>query len=365
MSSAPTPAPSAPAPAPLSRWRWFKRIIAILVLGAAILVAIPLATEWVSFRRGHSLTDDAFVEAHIVNIAPEAVSGRVIRFTADENDRVEAGQVLAEIDPTPYRDQLDVAKAKLATTEAELKRQEISLAHLRDDVPLQIEISKRAHDAARADRAKADESLKVTEDDVERGIDEAKAALDAAKADLALAQIEYDRFADLAKQDAVPQRKWDEVKRGRDAAAAQVRLGEAKLARAKGDRGKIEVARKTLDSAVTGVAKAEKSVDLAVTGNQQIAETEQLVVVKRQTVEEARRAVAAADDTLGYTKIKAPFPGVVVRRARNLGDFASPGVAVLSLYNPDLLYVTANLEETRLRRVAPAPRVPLAHAASG
>jgi membrane fusion protein (multidrug efflux system) len=329
------------------------------VVAAAVLVAIPPATEWVTFRRGHSLTDDAFVESHIVNVAPESVSGRVIRFTADENDRVEAGRVLAEIDPTPYRDQVEVAKAKLATAEAELKRQQLSLAKLRVDVPLQIEIAKRTLDAARADRAKADESLKVTEDEVERGIDEAKAALDAATADLALAQIEYDRYSDLAKQNAVPQRKWDEVRRGRDAAAANVRLAEAKLAKVKGDRGKIEVARKTLEAAVTGVAKADKSVDLAATGNEQIAETEQLVVVKRQTVEEARRAVAAAEDTLGYTKIKAPFPGVVVRRARNLGDFASPGVAVLSLYNPDLLYVTANLEETRLRGVAPGNTVRL------
>jgi membrane fusion protein (multidrug efflux system) len=44
---------------------------------------------------------------------------------------------------------------------------------------------------------------------------------------------------------------------------------------------------------------------------------------------------------------------VIVRRYRHLGDFASAGVAVLSLYNPDLLYVTANLEETRLPGVMP------------
>jgi membrane fusion protein, multidrug efflux system len=352
------PTPAAPPTPPRSWWRWPRRALLLIVLAAATVAVLP-AAGWVSYRRDHSLTDDAFVETHIVNIAPESVSGRIVRFTKDENDRVEAGQVLAEIDPTPYRDQVDVAKAKLATAEAELKRQELALARLRSDVPLQIEIAKRTLAAARADRAKSDESLKVTEDEVERGIEEAKAALDAAKADVALAQIEYDRFADLAKQNAVPQRKWDEVRRGRDAAAANVRLAEAKLARAQGDRGKISVARKTLDSSVAAVGKADKSVDLAETGNEQIAETEQLVVVKRQTVEEARRAVAAAEDTLGYTKIRAPFPGVVVRRARNLGDFASPGVAVLSLYNPDLLYVTANLEETRLGGVAPGSGVRL------
>jgi membrane fusion protein, multidrug efflux system len=49
----------------------------------------------------------------------------------------------------------------------------------------------------------------------------------------------------------------------------------------------------------------------------------------------------------------------VVKRYRNLGDFASPGVAVLSMYNADLVYVTANLEETRLPGVAPGNPVEL------
>jgi membrane fusion protein (multidrug efflux system) len=144
-------------------------VVLAVVLAAAAVAALPPAAAWVKYRRGHSLTDDAFVETHIVNVAPEGVSGRVVRFAADENDRVEAGQVLAEIDPTSYRDQVEVAKAKLATAEAELKRQEISLARLKVDVPLQIEIAKRTLAGARADRAKADESLRVTEDEVERG----------------------------------------------------------------------------------------------------------------------------------------------------------------------------------------------------
>jgi multidrug resistance efflux pump len=47
----------------------------------------------VTYRGRRSLTDDAFVEAHIV---PESVSGRIVRFTADENDQVEAGLALAD-----------------------------------------------------------------------------------------------------------------------------------------------------------------------------------------------------------------------------------------------------------------------------
>jgi membrane fusion protein (multidrug efflux system) len=60
-----------------------------------------------------------------------------------------------------------------------------------------------------------------------------------------------------------------------------------------------------------------------------------------------------AEDQLKYTLVRAPFPGVVIKRYRHLGDFVSAGVSILSMFNPDLVYVTANLEETRLPGVSP------------
>src|SRR5207248_1334241 len=167
----------------------------------------PFAYEWVQYRRSHSITDDAFVESHIVNVAPQAVSGRIIRFLVDENDRVESGQVVAEVDPVPYRDQVAVARAKLDTAEAELRRQQEALARLRIDVPLQVEVAKRTQATVQADRAKADEGLKLTREEVARGIDEARAGLEAAKADSTLAQQEYDRFTALYRQEAVAERR--------------------------------------------------------------------------------------------------------------------------------------------------------------
>jgi membrane fusion protein (multidrug efflux system) len=107
------------------------------------------------------------------------------------------------------------------------------------------------------------------------------------------------------------------------------------------------------------VEKAAKNVELAETGHDQIREVELLTVVKAKTVEEARRGLASAETLLGYTQLRAPFPGVVVKRYRHLGDFASAGVAILSMYDPDLTYVTANLEEDRLRGVAPGNPVEL------
>src|SRR5262249_50961628 len=81
------------------------------------------------------------------------------------------------------------------------------------------------------------------------------------------------------------------------------------------------------------------------------------VMQARANLQQARSDLDQALLNLRYTSLRAPFPGVVVKRYLNLGDFASPGVAVLSMYNPDLTYVTANLEEDRLPGVAPGSPV--------
>ena len=99
------------------------RLIALALVVAAVAAGMPSAIRWVDDRRSHSITDDAFVEAHIVNIAPQLVSGRIVRLLAEEDDRVVQGQVMAEIDSISYRDKVNVARAQLDSALAELDRQ--------------------------------------------------------------------------------------------------------------------------------------------------------------------------------------------------------------------------------------------------
>jgi membrane fusion protein (multidrug efflux system) len=84
-----------------------------------------------------------------------------------------------------------------------------------------------------------------------------------------------------------------------------------------------------------------------------------MTAVKEELVKDAQIALDSAKHVLQFTRIVAPFPGVVVKRYRSLGDFVSAGTPILSMYNSDLLYVTANLEETRLSGVAPGNPVVL------
>jgi membrane fusion protein (multidrug efflux system) len=354
-----TPALSPPAPASSSRLprlvRWF---IWCAVAGIAI-VAGYFGIHWFTDRLSSSITDDAFVEAHIVNIAPEMVSGRIVRFLVEENDKVEQGQVLAGIEPVHYRDQVDQARGKLDLAKAELKRQEAGLTKLKNEVPLQIDVAQQTLTAARTEESRSKLSQKLITDEVNTTIDAAQAAVEVAKANSVLAKQEYDRWTTLASQDATTLRKAQEVTRAFDAAKAERRLSDAKLASAEAARTRIDVANRDLEVAQTLVAKAEKALDLAKTGYDQIWETEVMVEVKKEVVNDAQLGLDSAEHQFQFTQVRAPFPGIVVKRYRNLGDFASPGVSILSMYNPDLTYVTANLEETRLPGVSPGNTVEL------
>ena len=198
----------------------------------AVIASAVLAFGWLSLRLTRSETEDAFIEAHIVNVVPQVVSGHICRIMVDENEHIEKGQVLAEIDPVPYRDKVALAQSKVDEAKAELRRQETSLARVKLEVPIQIAIAKRSLAAAQADEARAKESLRLTADEVDKGIQEAKAGVDLAAADLVLAQQEFDRFEALYKREVVPLERSQQVTRSRDVADAQKKLAEAKLAKA-------------------------------------------------------------------------------------------------------------------------------------
>jgi membrane fusion protein, multidrug efflux system len=95
------------------------RIAAALVLGLLVVLGVLF---WLYERRYES-TDDAFIDAHIVRVAPR-VAGQVTAVLVNDNQHVTAGQLLVQIDVAPARarvDQLNAqqAQARTAITGAE------------------------------------------------------------------------------------------------------------------------------------------------------------------------------------------------------------------------------------------------------
>src|SRR6202166_1687364 len=88
--------------------------IAIIIAVVVLLVAVFFVYRYVS---SYESTDDAQVDGHINSISAR-ISGHVIKLNVDDNQFVQAGTVLVEIDPADYQVAYDRAKADFEDAQA-------------------------------------------------------------------------------------------------------------------------------------------------------------------------------------------------------------------------------------------------------
>src|SRR3989475_12009819 len=118
--------PAEAATEPRSRNRAGRRrvIIAVAVLA---LVAVVIGARYYAWALRHEATDDAFIDGHMVHVAPQ-VGGRVRRVLVNDNQPVRAGHLLVEIDPADFRVKLDQAIASWAAARGRLAQARAGLA---------------------------------------------------------------------------------------------------------------------------------------------------------------------------------------------------------------------------------------------
>lgn len=93
-----------------------KRVIVPSVTALVLLILGLIVSLNSIFYKS---TDDAFVEGHIITVAPR-VSGPVIKLNIEDNQEVKKGDLLLEIDPVDYETKLKQSKAKLEEARAAL-----------------------------------------------------------------------------------------------------------------------------------------------------------------------------------------------------------------------------------------------------
>jgi multidrug efflux system membrane fusion protein len=166
-----------------NEWRKIAgRIISILLILAACALTLFV---W-DIIEHHPRTDDAIAAANVVGVAPR-VSGPIIKLNVQDNQEVKEGDVLFEIDPADYQQQLDKAKSALASLD-----QEIEVARSQDEnLRYQVKAAEAGVEQAKAQEKQATDTLKrlqpllpkgfATADDVDR----AETAVKVAAASLA------------------------------------------------------------------------------------------------------------------------------------------------------------------------------------
>jgi membrane fusion protein, multidrug efflux system len=96
-----------------------RKSVGVLVSLAAFAGMIVLATLTIWRIDVRPRTDDAYLQADVVHMAPE-VSGRIIELAVRDNQTVHRGDVLFRIDPVPFQLRVDQARATVRGLEAKL-----------------------------------------------------------------------------------------------------------------------------------------------------------------------------------------------------------------------------------------------------
>jgi membrane fusion protein (multidrug efflux system) len=144
-------APAAPAAAPAPAVSAGKRKPALLaVAGIVLLAGIAYGAYWAIYLRHYESTDNAYVQAPVVQITPQ-VGGTVLAILADDTDIVKAGQPLVKLDPRDARLALDRAQAQLAQTVREVRTLYANNGALEANIKLrEAEVTRMQADVARA-----------------------------------------------------------------------------------------------------------------------------------------------------------------------------------------------------------------------
>jgi HlyD family secretion protein len=271
--------------------------------GALVLVAVSLVAGgyYVATSRPAALVLTGIVTTNDVVVSPQ-IAGQISRLLVNEGDTVSRNQLLAVITP----DELAADRAYYAQSAegltSQVKESEAALRYQERQTTDQI----RQAEAMLA----SIESQRVS-----------------AQADLEIARLTFERSQRLVQLQLISVEQFDQARTSYQGAIAKV---DSLAKQAEAQRAAVALARSTAEQ----------------------------IAMKRHQLEANQRQEAAANAQrtkaevrLAYTEIRAPIDGIVDVRAVRPGEVVSAGQPIVSLINPDDLWVRADVEETYIDRV--------------
>ena len=273
-----------------------KRLPILLLIAAAGYGAYYFFT-----RPPSSLVLTGIVTTHDVEVSPQ-IGGRLVTLSVKEGDTVTKGQQLAEIDPGELEAERAFYQHSAAGMESQVQEGEAAV---------------RLQELQLGDQVKQAEATVAT----------AEAQRSAAAADVDRAKVTLDRTRELYKQQLAPAQTMDEARTAYEAAQA-----------------KMESVARQVDAARAAVALARSNAEQIAVRKSQLAATQhQLAAVGAQRTK--------ADVRLGFARVVAPVDGIVDVQPARQGEVVTAGQTLLTLINPDDLWVRADIEETYIDRV--------------
>jgi membrane fusion protein (multidrug efflux system) len=302
--------------------RWF-------LIGALIVLVVGGYFAWRYFSSYES-TDDAQIDGDLYPVSAR-IAGYVSRVYVTDNQVVQPGQVLVEIDPRDYQVAVDQAQAALSDAEAAARAAGIT-------VPITSISTSSQVTTAEAEIANVQAGISAAQ----QQYDAARAQLVQAEANNTRAQSDLARYKQLVAKKEISEQQYDEAVANAASTAAAVQAAQAAVA----------AANQGVQQARARLAQAQADLRAAQTGPQQVRSTRLKAQAALATVSEKRAALERAELNLQYTKVFAPVAGEVIKNVV-VGMNVQPGQQLLTVAPVEGLWVTANFKETQLKGMRP------------
>ena len=274
-----------------------KRIVVILL----VLLTVAGAAYAYVYMRPTTLTLTGIVTTDDVIVSPQ-VAGQIGQLLVTDGQAIKTGELLATIVPDELRADTEYYAQNAQGLSSQVHQSEATLRFQEKQTADQIV-------QAQSTLASAEQQVK------------------GAAADLENARLTFTRTQNLAQQHVASQQEADQARTAFDAAQA-----------------KLDGLQKQADA-------ARAAVSLARSNAEQVAARRSQVQIDEHMQAAAAAQRAKADVRLEYTQIKSPLNGFVDVRAVRAGEYVNPGQPVMTLINPDDLWVRVDVEETYIDRI--------------
>jgi HlyD family secretion protein len=241
------------------------------------------------------------VTTNDVIVSPQ-IGGQISQLLVSEGDAVKKDQLVAVIAPDELKADTTYFSQNVEGLSSQVRESEAAL---------------RFQERQTADQIRQAESTLAS----------IEAQVEAAAADLEQGRLTFSRTQNLAQQGVASPQELDQARTA--VAAAQA---------------KLDALKKQVEAQRAAVALAHANAEQIQVKRNQVKTNEHM-----QAAASAQRA--KADVRLRYTEIRAPIDGIVDVRAVRMGEVVVPGQPIVTLINPDDLWVRVDVEESYIDRV--------------
>jgi HlyD family secretion protein len=270
------------------------------------------------------------------------VAGRVVEIPVDEGQSVEKDEILAILDRSEYQANDDQAKANLDAARVDLERLELNLEIYKKILPSEVERAQAGVDALQAQLDELEAGYRVQD------IDKARHTLSSLRTSMEIAQKNKERSDKLFQENTISEKEHDN-------AILQYEIVLEAYERAKAEMDQLQEGfrEENIRAAKAKLMEGEAALKQAKSNLKKIDMTEKEMEAAKARAKAAEASFKLAETRLDYTKLKAPFQGIITSRNIEPGEVVSLGQEVFSLADLSSIELKIFVSETDIGRVKP------------